>query len=169
MVVHLKRVKEERAKGLMLHIRSLAQAAVISALYIALTLAFAPISFQQIQFRVANVIIGLTPIIGLPAVYGIAVGVLIANVVSPFGPLDMLSSIPAFVGLLAIYYLRNTSVLAGLTIYSLIVSLWVSFLISFVVHVSLLATFAYVLTGIFLSTTVAGYIVYKSARRILAK
>lgn len=55
--------------------------ALIAALYVALTLIFAPISFKEIQFRVSEVLT-LLPIVSLPAVPGLFVGCFIANLIA---------------------------------------------------------------------------------------
>jgi len=55
-------------------------ATVLAALYAILVFTFNPISFLVFQIRIANVLIGLVPILGLPAVIGISLGVLVANV-----------------------------------------------------------------------------------------
>ena len=59
-------------------LRSLARAAVIAALYTALTLLLQPISFGAIQFRVAEALT-LLPILCAEAVPGLFVGCLLAN------------------------------------------------------------------------------------------
>ncbi|MDG6933466.1 MAG: QueT transporter family protein [Nitrososphaerota archaeon] len=147
----------------------IATASVMAALYLVLVLAFAGISYGQIQFRVANILIGVVPLLGMPAVVGITVGVFASNVISPLGPLDLLSAIPSFVGLALIYKLRNRSVLLGLSIYTLLVSLWVSFLIFRTYEVPWVPTFAYVFVGVFLATVVGGYAVYRAAGKVMAK
>lgn len=149
--------------------RVIAASAAISALYIALVLGFSSISFLQIQFRVANVLIGLVPILGIPSVIGLSLGVLISNLYSPFGVLDLLSAIPSFLGMLIVYAMRRRSVFAGLTIYSIIISAWVGFMISYIVKAPFIPIFLEVFAGVFLSTTVGGYIVYKSSKRVLER
>jgi uncharacterized membrane protein len=145
----------------------IATVAVIAALYVVLVLAFAGISFGQIQFRVANLLIGIVPLLGMPGVVGVTVGVFVSNMISPLGPLDLLSVIPSFIGLMLLNMLKNRSVLMGLFVYSLIVSTWVSYLVSITYNVGWLATFMYVFTGIFLATTLGGYAVFRSAKRVL--
>ena len=58
--------------------RSLAWAAMIAALYCVLTLAFAPISYGPVQFRVSEALT-LLPVFTPDAVAGQAVGCLLAN------------------------------------------------------------------------------------------
>jgi uncharacterized membrane protein len=142
-------------------------AAFIAALYVGLIELFHPISFQAIQVRVANALIGTVPILGWPAIIGITLGVLIGNITSPLGLIDLISAIPTFIGLYIIYRLRNTSVLLGLTIYTIILSLWVGFMLWYVLNLPYMITVAYLLIGIGISTIFLGYILYKALRRVM--
>ena len=125
--------------------------------------AFAPISFHQIQIRVANALIGLVPLLGWPGIYGIALGVLLGNLSSPLGPIDLLSVLPSFAGLFAIYKLRTKSIILGLQIYSTLISFWVALMLYFVFNLPYLITFIYVFVGVTIATTGLGYLLYKSA------
>ncbi|MDD4081322.1 MAG: QueT transporter family protein [Eubacteriales bacterium] len=62
-----------------LTIRSLAFASIIAALYIALTLLFAPISYGQIQFRISEALT-LLPVISQASIPGLFVGCFISNI-----------------------------------------------------------------------------------------
>ncbi len=59
---------------------SIAQAAMIAALYAALTLALSPLSFGQVQIRFAEALT-LLAVFSVPSIYGLTVGCLIANAV----------------------------------------------------------------------------------------
>ena len=72
-----------------LSIRKLVTAAVIGALYAALTLALSPISYGQFQARVSEVLCILPFFVPSSAV-GLAIGCIIANLLGPgMGPLDI--------------------------------------------------------------------------------
>ncbi|HSK69754.1 MAG TPA: QueT transporter family protein [Candidatus Limnocylindria bacterium] len=58
--------------------RYLASAGIVAALYAALTLLFAPISFSQVQFRVAEALT-LLPVLSRASVPGLFLGCLAAN------------------------------------------------------------------------------------------
>ncbi len=139
---------------------------VCCALYVTLVNVFAPLSFQQIQIRIANALIGMVPLFGLPAVYGLTLGVFIGNLTSPLGPIDLLSVLPSLLGLLAVYRLKHVSVLLGLQVYSTLVSVWVAFLLSLVFHLPYLITFVYVFVGLTIATTGLGYLVYRTLLRL---
>lgn len=65
-------------------VRSLCLAAVIAALYAALTLSFQAISYGAVQFRVSEAMT-LLPALFPEAVPGLAVGCLISNLFNPMG------------------------------------------------------------------------------------
>ncbi|RLE63636.1 MAG: hypothetical protein DRN53_01885, partial [Thermoprotei archaeon] len=121
------------------------------------------------QVRVANALIGLVPIIGIPAVYGLTLGVFLANLTSPLGWIDLLSSIFTFIGLIIVYKLRNVSVILGLTIYSLILGVWVSFMLWYVLGLPYILMLFYVTVGIWIATTVLGYALYQAVKRIIVR
>jgi uncharacterized membrane protein len=147
-------------------VRNLALSVVCAASYAALVIFLAPISFLQMQVRVANTLMGLVPILGMPAVYGLTLGVFLGNIVSPLGPIDLISPLPSFIGLFAIYKLRNKSVLLGLLIYSFIISLWVAFMLNLVIGVPYWITLAYVFLGVAIATVGLGYLLYKAVSKV---
>lgn len=147
--------------------REIAKAAIIAALYVAIVWALAPISFGVIQIRVSNALIGVVPLVGMPAVIGITLGVFIGNLTSPLGPIDLLSAIPTFVALLLVLKLGKKSVLVGLMMYTVILSGWVGALLNYVLGVPFLATFSYLLIGIGFATAVLGYMVYVTLRKLM--
>lgn len=65
-------------------VRSLCMAAIIAALYAALTLGFQAISYGAVQFRVSEAMT-LLPVLFPEAVPGLAVGCLISNLFNPMG------------------------------------------------------------------------------------
>ncbi|MEM4284306.1 MAG: QueT transporter family protein, partial [Candidatus Caldarchaeum sp.] len=70
--------------------RDLAAAIVFAGLYAAGVIALPGISFEIIQVRVSDALLPLAIVFGMPAVVGITVGTFIANLFSPFGPVDLL-------------------------------------------------------------------------------
>lgn len=65
------------------------QAALIAAIYAALTYAVAPLSFGVSQFRISEALT-ILPVFTPAAVPGLAIGCIIANIGSPYGPIDIL-------------------------------------------------------------------------------
>ncbi len=70
-------------------IRKITFAAVIAAVYAALTLAFQFMSFGPVQFRVAEVLC-ILPFFFPFSVWGLFVGCILANIIGPYGPLDVI-------------------------------------------------------------------------------
>ena len=71
-----------------LNTKRLAAAAVIAAIYAAVTMAFAFMSYEAIQFRVSEMLCVL-PFFFPPATWGLFVGCIIANMISVVGIADM--------------------------------------------------------------------------------
>ena len=69
-----------------LTLRKLAITGVIAALYVALTLAFAPISYYGVQFRISEALM-LMPLLFPESWIGLTLGCLIANLFAPGGPI----------------------------------------------------------------------------------
>ena len=61
--------------------KMMAQGAVIAAVYVVLTLAFAPISFGAIQFRISEALC-ILPFFTVAAVPGVSIGCLLANILA---------------------------------------------------------------------------------------
>ena len=62
-------------------VRSLAVGGIVAALYTALTLLFAPISFSQIQFRISEALT-LLPALSSSSVPGLFIGCLVSNLIT---------------------------------------------------------------------------------------
>lgn len=96
----------------MLTTRSLAVSAVIAALYAALTLLLAPISYGNLQCRVSEAMT-LLPMLTPAAIPGLFVGCVIANLYTG-SVLDIVfGSLATLIAAIATYFLRNKKILAG--------------------------------------------------------
>ncbi len=69
-------------------IRFLTTAAVIAALYAALTYAFSFMSYGPVQFRIAEILTVL-PFFTPAAIPGLTLGCVLGNIASPLGPIDI--------------------------------------------------------------------------------
>jgi uncharacterized membrane protein len=65
------------------------KSALIAAIYLALTLLFAPISYSLMQIRIAEAL-GVLAYFTPAAIPGLALGCLLANLSSPFGLVDII-------------------------------------------------------------------------------
>jgi len=63
--------------------------AVFAALYAVGVVVLAPISFEVFQVRVADALLPLSILFGWPAILGLAVGALVANLFGGLGPVDI--------------------------------------------------------------------------------
>jgi uncharacterized membrane protein len=69
--------------------RELSKIAVVAAIYFVLTTAFAPISYGNIQFRVAEILV-LLCFIDKKYIIAVTVGTFLANTMSPLGVIDII-------------------------------------------------------------------------------
>ena len=87
--------------------KSLAQAALIAALYVALTLLFAPISYGEVQVRIAEALT-ILPVFTPVAVPALFVGCLLANLLGGALPFDILfGSLATLIGALITRALKD--------------------------------------------------------------
>ena len=75
--------------GLDMSIRKIAFAAVVAAVYAALTMALAPLSYGPVQFRISEVLC-ILPFFFPFTTWGLFVGCVIANLLSAYGALDII-------------------------------------------------------------------------------
>jgi uncharacterized membrane protein len=95
-------------------VRFLVRAAVIGAAYAALTLALAPLSYGVMQLRVSEALTVL-PYFTPAAIPGLFVGCIVANVISPYGIIDMVcGSLATLLAACATYVFRKRRILAPL-------------------------------------------------------
>lgn len=72
-------------------IRLLVHRALITAVYLALTLIFSPIAFGMVQFRVSEALM-ILPALTPAGIWGVTIGCLLANILNPYnlGPVDII-------------------------------------------------------------------------------
>ena len=85
----------------------LVQGAAIAAVYVVLTLVFAPLSFSEVQIRFSEALTVL-PFFTPAAIPGLFVGCIIANLLGGAIPVDIIfGSIATLIGAFFTYQLRN--------------------------------------------------------------
>lgn len=107
--------------------------AITAALYIALGYIFQPISFLGVQFRVAEVIVGMCVLYSYPGLVGNIIGVFVVNLSSPLGLLDLISCVVNIPALMAIILLKKNAKYLGGIIYSFIIALYVAWILNYVI------------------------------------
>ena len=92
----------------------LLQGAVIAAVYAVLTIVLAPISYGPMQVRISEALTVL-PVFTPAAVPGLFVGCFVANMVGPYGAVDMIcGSAATLIAALLTYKLKDKTWLAPL-------------------------------------------------------
>lgn len=81
--------------------------AFIAGIYVALTMAFEPISYGAIQVRVSELLM-LLMLVGKKPIWGITIGCFIANLFSPLGLPDVVfGTLATFISCLLMIYTKN--------------------------------------------------------------
>ena len=121
--------------------------AITAALYVALGYIFQPISFLWIQFRVAELIVGMCIIFPLEGLIGKVIGVFFVNLTSPLGLIDLISCIVNVPALYCIVIFRKKKYLKylGGVLYAIIISLYVAIILTIVYAAPIWLTFIQVL------------------------
>lgn len=89
------------------HVRFLSHSALIAALYVVLTMAFAPISFGVIQFRISEVLTVL-PYFTPAAIPGVSIGCFLANLLTGAPILDIVfGALATLIGAVVSYLVRR--------------------------------------------------------------
>ena len=122
-------------------------ASITASLYMVLGLAFQPISFLGIQFRIAEILVGICVIYPRAGLIGKLIGVLIVNLFSPLGIIDLFSVVVNIPALCAIIYFRERKYLKylGGLMYSVIISLYVAMILNIVIGLPIPLMFIQVL------------------------
>ena len=150
--------------------RSIALASIISALYAVGVIVLAPISFLLFQVRVADALIPLSIVFGMPVVLGVTLGNIIANIYGGLGYIDIIGG--SIANLLAAYVgwkigsrrFTGSSFVATVA-QNLIVSSIVGTYLAILFDVPLEIGFLGVLLGSIISMNIIGYIIVLAIKK----
>jgi uncharacterized membrane protein len=150
--------------------KTLALIAIYAALYAAFVLVLPGLSYGPLQVRVADALLAVVPLLGLPGVLGHTLGVFVANLFSPAGPIDLLNTIPSFVMAFVVYYVykrtdNDFTVIATCIAYSAVLGTTVGWMLSFLFGYPLLATIAYVILGNIIASVLIGWPLFKVLKK----
>ena len=150
--------------------KSLALIAIYAALYAALVVGLGGISYGPGQVRIADSMIATVPLLGIAGVLGHTLGVLVANIFSTAGPLDLLNTIPSFAMSFIVYYVykktQNDYTVIGTCIaYSAVLGITVGWMLSYVFGAPLLPTMLYVAIGNSIASVLIGWPVFKVLKK----
>lgn len=128
--------------------------AMVAALYAALTLGLAPVSYGAVQVRVSE-FMTLLAFYDKGLIPGLTLGCLISNVGSPFGITDMLIGTSAtFLGLYFMRFCRSAFLASLMPVFSN--GLLIGFELNYMADLPLLPTMGYVALGEIISVTILG-------------
>ena len=150
--------------------RDLALISVYAALYAALVIVLEAFSYGPIQVRIADSLLAIIPLLGLPGVIGHTLGVFIANLFSPVGLLDLLNTIPSFVMSFVVYHTykqtgKDYTVIGTCIAYSIVLGLTVGWMLSYVYTLPLIPTIAYVAIGNAIASVLIGWPLFKVLKK----
>lgn len=136
--------------------------AILAAVYAIGTVALAPISFLAFQVRVTDALIPLAFYLKRPAVAGVTIGVVIANLFSPFGFMDIIVGTAAnFLAAVTCMYAPKWW-LAWVTPCS-IIPIFVGAELAFFLGADLFLVFAFeIFVGTFIAAAIIGTLVLKA-------
>lgn len=128
------------------------------------------LSYGPLQVRLADALLAIVPLLGLTGVFGHTLGVFVANLFSPAGPIDLLNTIPSFMMAFIVYYVytktnNDFTVIATCTAYSTVLGISVGWMLSFLYGYPLLITIAYVILGNFIASVLLGWPLFKLLKR----
>ena len=128
--------------------------AMVAALYAALTLGLAPVSYGAVRVRVSE-FMTLLAFYDKGLIPGLTLGCLISNVGSPFGITDMLIGTSAtFLGLYFMRFCRSAFLASLMPVFSN--GLLIGFELNYMADLPLLPTMGYVALGEIISVTILG-------------
>ena len=150
--------------------KNLAIISIYAALYAALVIFLPGLSYGPLQVRVADALLAVVPLLGIPGVLGHTLGVFVANLFSPAGLLDLLNVIPSFAMAFVVYYVyRKTNndytVIGTCIAYSFVIGTTVGWMLSYLYSLPLLATVGYVSLGNIIASVLIGWPIFKILRR----
>ena len=121
--------------------------AMTAALYTALGYIFQPISFLGLQFRVAELIVGMCILFPFEGLIGKVLEVFFVNLTSPLEPIDLISCIVNIPAIYCIIFFRDKKLLKylGGVLYAIMISIYVAIVLNFAFGLPIWLSFIQVL------------------------
>lgn len=140
--------------------------AITAALYTVLGYIFQPISFLGLQFRVAEIVVGMCLLFPFEGLVGKIMGVFLVNLSSPLGVIDLNSCWVNIPALLCIIYFRDRTILKylGGILYAIIISFYVAIILYIVLLLPLWLMFIQVLIAEVILATL-GIILFEGIKK----
>lgn len=151
-------------------VKKITLASVLASSYAVGVILLAPISFSLFQVRLADALIPLSIIFGWPAVFGVTLGNIAANIYGGFGYIDIIGGsianfIAAFVGWKISSRRFAGSWFTATIAQNMIVSSIVGFYLAVLFSVPLEVGFLGVLLGSMISMNVIGYVLVLAIKK----
>lgn len=144
-------------------VKTITRNAVVAAIYFLLTFASSPISFGQIQFRLAEALI-LLCFFRRDFTIGLTLGCLCANCLSTLGPWDILiGTLATFISCIGISFCKHLLIASFVPV--VVNALAIGFELHFVLEINLWLGFAFVALGELVCVSVLGYLLFLLLRR----
>ncbi|MDR1559517.1 MAG: QueT transporter family protein [Clostridiales bacterium] len=142
--------------------KRIAVSGVIAALYVALTLGLAPISYEAVQFRVSeilNLMAFIDPVYGI----GVVLGCFIANLFSPFGLPDIIFGTLATA--VAVFAITRTKNLFVASLWPMFANVIVAIELTYILHTPIWYNIITVWIGEFVVVTCVGFPIFRMITR----
>ena len=144
--------------------KQIALTSIFAALYAIGVVFLAPFSYGLIQVRIADALLPLSIVFGMPVVIGLSLGTFIANILNPvnLGPIDILGgTVTNFIATFVAWKICGSNkvpFIVGIGCQIVIVSVIVGTYLSYLLGSTLIAGIGYLFIGTFLSVGVLGSI-----------
>lgn len=150
--------------------KNLALISIYAALYAALVIFLPGLSYGPLQVRVADSLVATVPLFGIAGVLGHTLGVFIANIFSPVGPIDLLNTIPSMAMAFIVYFIykktnNDYTVIGTCIAYSAVLGITVGWMLSYLFGLPLLLTIAYVAVGNIIASVLIGWPLFKLLKK----
>ena len=145
--------------------KQIALTSIFAALYAIGVVFLAPFSYGLIQVRIADALLPLSIVFGMPAVIGLSLGTFIANILNPtgnLGPIDIFGgTVTNFIATFVAWKICGSNkvpFIVGIGCQIVIVSVIVGTYLSYLLGSTLIAGIGYLFIGTFLAVGVLGSI-----------
>ena len=142
--------------------KQIALISIFAALYAIGVISLAPFSYGLVQVRVADALLPLSIVFGMPVVIGLSLGTFIANTLNPvnLGPIDIFGGTVAnFIATFVAWKICGSNkvpFIVGIGCQIVIVSVIVGTYLSYLLGSTLIAGIGYLFIGTFLAVGIVG-------------
>lgn len=141
--------------------KGLSKIALVAALYFVLTTAFAPISYGNIQFRIAEVLV-LLCFIDKKYIVAVTLGTFLANLMSPLGVIDIVFGTGATL-ISAILVNKSKNIIVASIWPVLVNGIIIGIELMIIFDLPLLITMLQVAVGEFVVVSIVGVVIFKNS------